>query len=390
MSAWFGRTCLWLGISLLWQCTPQKPFTPVYHPQENPVKLSDWQILDITPPYIHPTAHVWPYDINTPLFSDYARKFRTLWIPNGQQIGYHDKESFNFPVGTIISKSFYYPIRPKDNALLRRPLEEDVTSVTKLDLRKIRLIETRLLVRRPAGWIALPYVWNDTQTEATLKRTGALLPLTLVNTEAENEIQANPISTFHYQVPNINQCAGSHVTNQSTRELLPIGLKARHLNRDYDYGHGMQNQLQSLAKAGLLVNMDATDIPRNASWPPSSRAQSLSQLESQARAYLDINCSHCHNPVGPADTSGLHYQPRVPLNVHFGLCKPSIAAGGGTGERLYDLMPGAPEKSIMLYRMELTDPANRMPELGRALVHKEGVKLIRNWISQLPGNCPPD
>jgi len=28
-----------------------------------------------------------------------------------------------------------------------------------------------------------------------------------------------------------------------------------------------------------------------------------------------------------------------------------------------------------------------MPELGRSLVHEEGLKLIRDWISSIPGQC---
>jgi len=28
-----------------------------------------------------------------------------------------------------------------------------------------------------------------------------------------------------------------------------------------------------------------------------------------------------------------------------------------------------------------------MPELGRSLVHEEGIALISNWISEMDGNC---
>ena len=34
------------------------------------------------------------------------------------------------------------------------------SGVTGLDLTHVRLIETRLLVSRAAGWVAFPYVWN--------------------------------------------------------------------------------------------------------------------------------------------------------------------------------------------------------------------------------------
>lgn len=53
----------------------------------------------------------------------------------------------------------------------------------------------------------------------------------------------------------------------------------------------------------------------------------------------------------------------------------------------YDIYPGRPDESILLYRMEHTEPSIAMPELGRSTVHREGVELIRGWIAALPGDC---
>lgn len=52
------------------------------------------------------------------------------------------------------------------------------------------------------------------------------------------------------------------------------------------------------------------------------------------------------------------------------------------------IVPGAPDASILLYRMESTDPGIAMPELGRATVHKEGVALVRQWIESMPKSAP--
>jgi hypothetical protein len=49
----------------------------------------------------------------------------------------------------------------------------------------------------------------------------------------------------------------------------------------------------------------------------------------------------------------------------------------------YTIVPGQPEKSIMVYRMASTDPSIMMPELGRKLVHKEGVELVKQWIKEM-------
>jgi hypothetical protein len=57
-----------------------------------------------------------------------------------------------------------------------------------------------------------------------------------------------------------------------------------------------------------------------------------------------------------------------------------IAAGKGSGGRFYDIVPGSADKSIVTFRIESTEPGIMMPELGRRLVDKEGVALVRSWI----------
>ena len=55
---------------------------------------------------------------------------------------------------------------------------------------------------------------------------------------------------------------------------------------------------------------------------------------------------------------------------------------------LYSIVPGAPDRSILLYRMESSEPDEMMPELGRSLIHSEGIALIKQWIREMPGSCP--
>jgi hypothetical protein len=73
--------------------------------------------------------------------------------------------------------------------------------------------------------------------------------------------------------------------------------------------------------------------------------------------------------------------------AHLGFCKSPVAAGKGSGGLRYDIHPGQPDSSILVYRMQQQDPGVRMPELGRQLLHEEGVALIREWIASLPGDC---
>ncbi len=348
---------------------------PVFHAEGMPERLSDWNLVRIEAGELALNDRVMAYDLNSSLFTDYAHKLRTVWLPEGQAAQYNAGSVFDFPVGTVISKTFYYP-RAKGDEL---SLQTDQTAQRLHDgfaLADVQLIETRLLVHREEGWVALPYVWEADQSDAMLKRTGDTQRLTLTNAQGD-------VQDFTYIVPNANQCAGCHATNATTRAIEPIGPKARHLNKAFLYEDGEQNQLAAWTTAGLLADApDADSAPRNAVWDDASAT-----IETRARAYLDINCAHCHNRVGPADTSGLLLEHDAPLGPSLGLCKPPIAAGKGTGGRTFGIVPGAPEKSIFTYRMESVDPSIMMPELGRSLAHEEGAQLIAEWIAELDGDC---
>jgi uncharacterized repeat protein (TIGR03806 family) len=354
------------------------PEPPVhYFAQGRPARLSDWHVLFRDGRKLALNAGVVPYDLNTPLFSDYAHKLRTVWMPAGSAAQYDATRSFDFPVGTILSKTFYYPRTGAGANAVARTYDQSKDSAGQgLDLAAVRLIETRILVRRESGWEALPYVWNAAQTEAQLARTGDEVPLELVASGAANE-------PFTYVVPNENQCAGCHVTDLNVKTLGPLGLKARHLNRDYDYPAGPENELTHLVKVGYLTGLPPlAAVPRNANWRDATEP-----LDARARAYLDVNCGHCHSDTGPANTTGLTFEPGVANDRHLGVCKPPVAAGRGTGDHMIDIIPGHPDDSILPFRMASNEPGVMMPEQGRGTVHREGLALIRDWIAAMPGAC---
>lgn len=348
-----------------------------------PPSLADWHVVEVRDGKLALNRGVLPYDLATPLFTDYAHKLRTVWMPEGKAAHYSAGEAFDFPVGTILSKTFYYPLpesgRGQGETVLRSDDPGPDLRAGGLELAKVRLVETRLLVRREDGWVALPYVWNAQQTEATLKRGGELVPLTLVAADGSRE-QAD------YEVPDQNQCGGCHGDDMKSKAMHPLGPKARHLNRDFAYAQGSENQLARWTQAGYLVGAPSpAAAPRNADWRDRSQP-----LDARARAYLDINCGHCHSPKGPGNTSGLWLDAATRDPLHLGLCKLPIAAGMGTGDRRSDIVPGQPDASIMPYRMASTDPSVMMPELGRSVAHDEGVQLIRDWIAAMHGNCGPE
>jgi uncharacterized repeat protein (TIGR03806 family) len=388
-------------------CVPvDAPKQPTFHAEGFPERLSDWRLMAPANGVLKLSDGVTPYDLATPLFSDYALKLRTLTLPAGGAAVYDADDEFDLPVGTIISKTFYYPQKDETwtGDVVIGPEPPVVDSI--MALRSVRLIETRLLVHRQEGWVAIPYVWTEDQSDAVLRRTGEVKKLTLHRPDGREE-------PFAYLVPNQNQCAGCHATNNTTRKLSPIGIKARHLNKPSSFAPG-SNQLDHWVMTGMLVLRDAAlraapqdegaarrnlhpeepsqgegvtkvgDVvfPRNAVWTDESES-----LDARARAYLDANCSHCHSDVGPADTSGLDLRPHIPFGPKFGACKSPIASGGGSGGRLYDIVPGEPDQSIFVYRMQTTKPGAMMPELGRATSHEEGVALIAEWIAAIDGGC---
>lgn len=160
--------------------------------------------------------------------------------------------------------------------------------------------------------------------------------------------------------------------------MVPIGPSARQLNTTYSYASGAENQLAHWNKTGILDRMPDSSTPRLPIWNDASTGT----VGERARAYLDANCAHCHSRRGPASTSGLFLDVFEKDPTHLGVNKPPVAAGRGAGDLQFDIVPGQPDKSIMVFRMKTNDPAIAMPEIGREQVHREGVALIEEWIRQ--------
>jgi uncharacterized repeat protein (TIGR03806 family) len=391
------RMGLVLGVLLLGGCA--RVVQPVqYFATGRPEKLSDWHLVEAREGRLTANADVVPYDLNTPLFSDYAHKFRTVWMPKGKSAKYDAEGPFDFPVGTVLTKTFFYPrstSAPQDVKAVVRTYETSHDFAAgaaneALDLAQVRLIETRVLVRRDNGWEAIPYVWNASQTDAELARTGDAIALELVDDTKPSKAAGDESPTggreaFTYVVPNENQCAGCHVTSVKAKQIEPLGPRARHLNRDYAYGSGKDNQLAHWAAKGYLSDAPTAGLPHDADWHDATQP-----LAARARAYLDVNCSHCHSPSGPANTTALDLRSAATDLRRLGLCKPPVAAGRGTGDRLLDIVPGKPDESILVYRMVSNETGVMMPEMGRSTTHREGAELIRQWIASLQGSCAGD
>ncbi len=331
-----------------------------------PERLSDWGVLLARRSGLVLGRDVTPYDVNTPLFMDHALKLRTVWMPPGTAAEFVNHARYDMPVGTVLSKTFFYPT--EDGIAQAIPAWDG--DVAGMEPDSARLVETRLLVRQSSGWDALPYVWRG--DDAYLSLGGAIERFDLVVDGAT--------AGLDYVVPTRNECASCHATKAS-RELLPLGIVTRQLNRGYRGGG--DNQLDAWRHRGLLNGLPGPDEwPRNADWHGGDAA-----TEHLARSYLDANCGHCHNPESVVDTTGLWLDYATHPMRRMGACKPPIAAGRGTGGRRYSIVPGQPEASILTFRMAATHPSERMPELGRTLVDRRAVAIVERWIASLPGTC---
>ena len=307
-------------------------------------KLSDYEFFKDAVAQI-PKENVYPYVLHSALFSDYADKHRFVYVPEGKKAKFVPNQVYDFPVGSALVKTFSYPQALNGNRML---------------------LETRLLLNQESGWAAHTYVWNKEQTEAYLKVTG--------HTHESMMYYLNDEKKYvDYRVPNQNQCKECHLKRDA---IMPIGPKSRNLNFSIQYQEKLANQISYWMEKEIVESHVPLDLIVN--W-----SDEAAPLTAKARAYLDINCGHCHMPGGSADTTGLNLNLTETENRKIGIYKKPVAAGRASEGMRFSIVPGKPNESILLHRMDSLDPGVMMPESGRKLTHSEGVALINDWIISL-------
>ena len=342
-----------------------------------------------------------PFVMNSKLFSDYATKYRVAFIPPGQQAIWQDGQqgsnlngSIIFPEGTVIAKSFAFTDEQAGT--------EDV-------------IETRLLIKRTsqsgkAFWDGLPYIWEtDAQGNqvAKLAMSGGSTAASWHYRDADSgELLVG--STPHYSIPNANQCLTCHANDDLESGSAPIGPKPRNLNRAYapesshmgnqgQAGFPRVNQLQYWVDMGLLANAPslqidgrgvAVNVERLPHWnlPGDGGAtpHSAADVESRIRAYMEINCQHCHNDKGAASNTGYYLDHFREVNASYGICKRPTATGNGSCGLAHVVVPGDANASILTCRMsDAHDPQKKMPPIAKSVNHDEAVALLKHWITNV-------
>jgi uncharacterized repeat protein (TIGR03806 family) len=301
-----------------------------------------------------PRTGVMPYDLVQSLWSDGAEKRRWIAIPNdgtpdteAEQIGFSENGPWEFPVGTVLIKHFEYGGRR---------------------------LETRFLVKGENGaFFGFTYRWRPDHSDADLLPAPAL----------DETIPVGGGRSLAWHFPARSECFECHTDPAG----VVLGPKTRHLNREllYPATGRTANQIETLNDLGFFRNP-----PEPAAIPGFLTAANLddtkASLERRARSYLDINCAHCHVPGGPTRTA---FDLRLTTPPH-GQNLIDVAPGDGLGfpdPRL--VKSGAPEASVIPFRMGSLDECCSMPPIAKNAIDEKAVRVVTEWIASLdPGVNP--
>ncbi len=278
---------------------------------------------------LNPADGVQIYEINSTLFSDHAAKQRLIKLPAGGSMRYNNTNLLpEFPNNTLISKTFYYFIDDRDPSLGKR------------------IIETRLLLKLEEGWQVTNYKWNASQTDAVRDDSGSELPISYIDINGDTQ-------NVDYLIPSREDCRTCH---DNSNQTVPIGMKLRNLN--FVPSYTSQNQLDYFTDNGLLLGVDSGNISVLPNWQDDATYT----LEQRTRAYMDVNCAHCHSPGGSV--------PPI-FEIDFRYETPFADTG------IYV------NRGEIQARFESVQPFYRMPLLGRTVVHEEALTMLVEYLDSL-------
>ena len=289
--------------------------------------LSDMGVFSGNLANLNPAADVQLFELNSALFTDYAAKQRLIRLPDGQKMLYDNSGLFPiFPDNTLMAKTFYYI------------LDETNPNSEK------QIIETRISIKVDGVWSMGTYIWNQAQTEATYDENGSSLPISYTDS-------SGTMQNVDYVIPTQANCITCH---SNSNVIIPIGPKLRNWNFIPSYTN--QNQLDYFTSIGILEGVNTTNISVLPDWTDVNL-----DILSRGRAYIDINCAHCHQPGGEVTNFGLDFR----LEIAFD--DTGIYANRGEIE----------------VRVQSTVPTYRMPQIGRSVVHEEAVIMLLEYLDAL-------
>jgi glucose/arabinose dehydrogenase len=234
-----------------------------------------------------------------------------------------------------------------------------------------RRVETRVMLKRENDWTGYTYVWNDQQSDAELAPAKGMR--TTLNL---------PEGPRPWLVPSRSDCLVCH----SRAANFALSLNTRQLNRPAADEPAV-NQIARLEQLDLLVAGKSSWIASRLGSAArySSLLDTNVSLETRARAYLAVNCAHCHMHEGGGNSAmdmsattalrNMRLIDQMPQHGMFNLKDGRI------------IVPGAPTRSVLVSRSALRIPG-QMPPLGTIRPDAEGTKVLSQWISSLQAAAP--
>lgn len=316
---------------------------------EMPLLLSETGAFSDTP-HLIPSEGLIPYDLIVAFWSDGADKSRWVAVPRGK-ITFARTGEWSFPAGTVFVKTFELPTDEANPSVKRR-------------------LETRLLVRDSAGGVyGVLYKWRADGSDADLQRTS-------LSEDIPVKTAAGQVRHQTWYFPGPQDCLTCH----TARAGGVLGLKTRQMNRPFKYPSGIaDNELRAWDHIGLfapaLDEKGLADLPALAASADTSRT-----LQDRGRSYLDANCSQCHRPGGTVANFDVRYD--TPLDLQGLVDGPVLIDEGIDRPRV--ISPHDIWRSILYMRVNTTGDI-KMPPLARETIDQEGVRLLHDWITSMPG-----
>ena len=307
-----------------------------------------------------------PYSVNAQLWGDHAEKDRFIAIPGNGQINLDEvtypespgaPPGWKFPDGTVLVKTFAMDME-RGNPKSRKRLETRIMHYQQFPGTQ---------EYGDQYWRGYTYIWNDEQTDAELldeKGADKLLKIKVGDKVVEQ----------NYRFPSRAECTLCH--NNAAK--FALGVSTLQMNRDHNYDGVMANQLITLEHIGMFAKKlpsEAAKLPKL----PDYRDEKVS-IEDRARSYLHSNCSHCHIKWGGGNAE---FKLHLGLDLKdLGIVNTAPVHGNFKIDGAKLLVPGQPQKSIILERMKMTT-LGRMPHIGSRVVDDQAVQLVQDWIKGL-------
>ncbi len=217
-----------------------------------------------------------------------------------------------------------------------------------------RPVETQVLTRRAdGGWDGLDFEWSDDGKDATVV--------------LQAKTKSWPDGS-RWSFPGSDACVRCH----SGSAAMLLGFRLPQL----DLARGGDDALERLADRGVIRwrKSDGTiqRIP--------ARDDETVPLAERARAYLHVNCAHCHGPSRAAGESQMDLRTDIPLaDMHACGVRPSALWPAPASALL--VAPGRPADSLLSLRLRAVDTTAMPP--GRHELDAAGADLVDAWIRGL-------